>query len=132
MHKLLEQLNSILTGTGKEESVELCELKVEFLKKQKDILRTLQLCKKSGGIIGIYSETLGKGMFLVTVSQIVDDRTVALRMLDSKGALSSKTLLGISEIASVCPFNQIYQEPLVEEEKYHALPSSVNLFQHIN
>lgn len=132
MHKLLEQLTNILSGGEKQESVSLCELKVEFLTKPRDILRSVQLCKKSGGVIGIYSDTLGKGMFLVTILQLVDNRTIALRMINSKAEPFSKTLLDISEISAVCPFNQVYQEPVVPQEQYHALPSSVNLFQHIN
>jgi hypothetical protein len=110
MHKLLQQLSTILVGE-QERPLELRELKVEFVKKEQEILRQFKLCKKSGGVIGIYSLALGRGMFLVTVQEIINDKTIIFKTLPVDGCLSSKVLLDLSEISCLCPFNQIYREP---------------------
>lgn len=132
MKKLLEQLNAILMGE-QERVLELRELKLGFERKEKEILRSIQLCKKSGGVIGIYSPVLGSGMILCSILQILHDRTLVLRPIDPLGKMVSKTLLDISEVTCVCPFNQVYRQAVdVPENDDAIIPSQLNMFQSVN
>ena len=129
MKKLLEQLNAILIGEQEQRPLELRELKITFEKKDREILRSIKLCKKSGGVIGIYSPVLGNGMTLCSVLQIHHDKTLALQPIDPNGNIVSKILLDLSEVTCICPFNQIYTQPEHEEAE---IPSQLNMFQSVN
>jgi hypothetical protein len=132
MKKLLEHLNAILAGE-QERFLELRELKLCFVKKEKEILRTIQLCKKSGGLIGIYSPMLGNGMFLCSVLQILQDKTLVLRPIDPNGKMLSKTLIDLSEVTCICPFNQVYNRQQADSEMDEEnIPSQLNIFHSVN
>jgi hypothetical protein len=131
MKKLFEHLNSILAD---DEVLELRELKLGFVRKEKEILRIIQLCKKSGGVIGIYSPVLGNGMFLCSVQQILQGKTLVLRPVDPNGKILSKTLIDLSEVTCICPFNQVYnhQHAVESEMDDEDSPSQLNIFQSAN
>jgi hypothetical protein len=132
MKKLIEQLNTLLIGE-QERSLELRELKLGFIRKEKEILHSIQLCKKSGGIIGMYSPVLGKGMILCTVLQILQDNTVVIRPIDPNVSITSKTLINLSEVTCICPFNQLYSPAGSEmEDEGGNVPSQLNMFQNVN
>src|SRR4051812_48754328 len=72
MLKFIEKIGRVLLSY-EERMLELRELKIEFVRNRKAILRHIYLCKKSGGVIGLYSSRLGAGMFLVTITRIKGD-----------------------------------------------------------
>jgi hypothetical protein len=124
MLKLIEKVGEFLLGpeeaddnsTGK---VELRELEVKFIKTQKQILHHIRLCKKSGGLIGVYSDVLGRGMFLTTVEDIEEDElggtVIFFKPYDMSGRILQRSTVSLKEISALCPFNQMYVEPRVND-----------------
>jgi hypothetical protein len=113
MLKFIEKIGELLLSQNERE-LELRELKVQFIRNRQEILHHLKLCKKSKGIVGIYSKSLGKGMFIGTVSSLYHD-VIALRPVGETDPTLKTIMLPINEISSLCPFNQIYIEPEEEE-----------------
>ena len=115
--------------TQQEHMLQLRELKVEFVRNQKGILHHLRLCKKSGGIIGLYCPRLGKGMCLAVVSG-VNDSFVTIRPVDDSERVQHEVVtLPVKEITAICPFNQIYSD--VEADVLSEIPATLKVM-HIN
>jgi hypothetical protein len=114
MLKFIEKIGELLL-LPQQGSLELRELKVEFVKNRKLIVNHLKMCKKSRGIIGLYATRLGKGMFLGSVTSIYHD-VITLKPIGENDAEFKTIMLPINEITSVCPFNQLYVEGEVELE----------------
>jgi hypothetical protein len=123
MSKILEKFGRLFLGEDvvdgpSSEKLELRQLEVNFLTSKKKILNHIRLCKQSGGLIGVYSERLGDGMFLTTVEEMHEkgnDISVTLKPIDMSGTRLKKSVLSIKEITSICPFNQMYFEPRVAD-----------------
>lgn len=120
MNKLLEQIGVFLLG---EEQIkfQLRELQVQFIRNQKAMLTQIKLCKKSHGLIGVYSPLLGKGMFLTTVDDIrfIDDEVLVIfKPYEVIGDMPEKTSIPFSAITCICPFNQLYSEPVETDALY--------------
>jgi hypothetical protein len=119
MRKFIEKLGAIFLGPGimgvKEiEKVQLYELEVSFLTNKKLILKQIQLCRRSGGLIGVYSGCLGRGMFLTTVEDIAYSDTdvfITFKPYDMSGGFLPASMVSIRDISGICPFNQVYIEP---------------------
>jgi hypothetical protein len=114
MLKFIEKIGELLL-LPQQGSLELRELKVEFVKNRKLIVNHLKMCKKSRGIIGLYATRLGKGMFLGSVTSIYHD-VITLKPIGENDAEFKTIMLPINEITSVCPFNQLYVEAESEVE----------------
>ncbi len=128
MLTILEKIAQVFL-TQQEHTLQLRELKVEFVRNQKNILHHLQLCKKSGGILGVYCGRLGKGMFLATVAGI-NDSFVTLRAVDDSERLQRESLtVQVKEITAICPFNQIYADSNEDIAETFSTPLNV---MHIN
>jgi hypothetical protein len=115
MNKLLEQLSVLLMGE-EQIKLELRELQVQFIRNKKAILKQAKLCRKSHGLIGVYSPLLGKGMFLTTVDHIHsinDDALIVFKPYDPNGGSPERTAVPLKDISCICPFNQVYDEPQV-------------------
>ena len=113
MKNFLEKLGALLIG---EEPIklQLRELQVQFIRNRNAILQQIKLCRKSGGLIGVYSDELGKGMFLTTVDHIhsIDDEVlIVFKPYDVNGDFLQRTSLPLKDISGICPFNQIYEAP---------------------
>ena len=118
MKQLLEKLSDLFLGE-QQAKLELRELHVQFIRKEKAILKQVKLCKESGGLIGVYSPVLGEGMFLTTVDEIHiqhDDTRIDFKPYDISGKFLDKTSLSIKDISCICPFNQIYSESFQQVE----------------
>lgn len=111
--------------TQEERSLQLRELKVEFVRNSRSILHHLRLCRKSGGIVGLYSTRLGQGMFLATVSGIHGD-IVSLKPVNDPEFVGSVNV-PLNEITCICPFNQIYSEGVHENTEEHEYAGSMKV-----
>jgi hypothetical protein len=112
MKAFMEQLGYLLLGEEQQLKLELRELQVQFIRNENAILKQFQLCKKSRGLVGVYSPVFGKGMFLTTVDEIIDnEETIIFKPYDISGNFLEKTAVSLKDISCICPFNQIYTEP---------------------
>lgn len=115
MKKLIERLGVLILGEA-HVKLQLRELRVQFIRNKNAILKQIKLCRKSGGLIGVYSDELGKGMFLTTVDHIHsinDEVLVVFKPYDVSGDFLEKTSVPLKDISGICPFNQIYEEPIL-------------------
>jgi hypothetical protein len=115
------------TSSGTAKSVEFSP-GVSFVKLPQDILKELTLSKESGSLIGVYSSLLGEGMFLTKVESLHfesmhDDLIVVLNRYDMSGHILTTTSIALSEIRIVCPFRQLYENPVL------SLKRSTSLFK---
>jgi hypothetical protein len=123
MLKLIEKVGELLLGPEESNDpstakLELRELEVKFLRNEKQMLHHIRLCKRSGGLIGVYADVLGQGMFLTTVEDIEEDddgTAIVLKPFDMSGRLLKRSTLALKDINAICPFNQMYVEPRVQE-----------------
>ena len=116
MKKFLETLGDIFLGEN-QTGLELRELQIQFICDKETILKHIRLCKKSRGLIGVYSDQLGKGMFLAAIEHILPIENDVLVILKPYGAsmdFDKKTSLPLNDISRICPFNQIYSEPVMQ------------------
>lgn len=114
MLRFIEKIGELLLAQ-QERTLELRELKVEFITNRRAIHHHLKLCKKSKGIIGLYAARLGKGMFIGSVTSLYHD-VITLKPVGQEEETAKTIMLPINEITSICPFNQIYTEPEEEVE----------------
>jgi hypothetical protein len=100
--------------------------RVSFVKVAADILKELTLSKETGSLIGVYSPILGEGMFLTRVEKLHfesmhDDQIVVLNRYDMSGHILATTSVALSEIRIVCPFKQLYENPVLSIKKTSSL-----------
>lgn len=80
---------------------------LDFVRTRKGILRELALSQMSGNLIGFYAESLGKGMFLAEVEDILmdgRDEIIEFKYCEVSGHIPARNKLFLSEIKIVCPF----------------------------
>jgi|SRR5690349_18653115 len=109
MSKFLEKVADFLTHDGSPR-YHLHEIRIEFIDSKPEMLGHIERCKKSRGVVGIYSSALGRGMFLSTVEAVYKlgaDTLVELKPYDFKKGLQSATTVSMKDISCICPFNQI-------------------------
>jgi hypothetical protein len=87
-----------------------------FVKTNPEISELLIESQTTGTLIGVYSPMLGEGMFLTRVESICMENTqnkkiVVLNRYDMSGHILATTRVALSDIRTVCPFNQIYKNP---------------------
>ena len=120
MNRKIEKVFEFLFGPeilgSQPEKLELREMEVKIITTGKPMLEQLELCRRSGGLIGVYSPLLGRGMFLTAVEDI--DRSsegvrVVFKPYDMNGNFLERSTLLVREISGICPFNQVYVEPRV-------------------
>lgn len=88
-------------------------LPIDFVKTKKGMQKELVISKESGNAVGIYSKTLGDGMFLTVVERIQSDGVIIFSRYDMSGAILSRHELTLHEIQMICPINQRYRYPLL-------------------
>ena len=99
------------------------ETNLAIIKARKDILKELQYCKESGMTAGIFSSSLGDGMFVTGVEDIYKGEkeiVVVLKPYDVGGNILVRNYLAISEIKSVCPLPYTYRNPFIRSEMVEA------------
>ena len=83
-------------------------LPLNFAKSKKQILRELQISRDTGAIVGVYSHSLGEGMFLVAVESIDSsgkEELITFQRYEMSGHILTRSEFAISEIRMVFPFN---------------------------
>jgi hypothetical protein len=86
----------------------------DFIRGRKTILRELQYCLRAKNLVGVYSNNLGKGMFLLGVEKIIsegDHHLIVFHSHDMSGVELQKRVIGLEEIELVVPFNNPYVNP---------------------
>lgn len=82
--------------------------------RQKNLLSALITARKKGNVIGIYSKSLGDGMFVTGIEAIFDqeeDPLIQLKTHDIMGSVLIRDMIALSEIKAICAFDMRYKEP---------------------
>ena len=80
---------------------------LDFIRSKKGILRELNMSMQSGNFVGVYSESLGQGMFLARVESIEPghrEECIRFHQYDISGQKLPKARVSLEEISMVCPF----------------------------
>jgi hypothetical protein len=102
-------------------SKELDQSGIAFVKSRKAVISELTSAKENGALIGVYSKSLGEGMFLVGVNDVEIDRgaeVVVFETYEQSGAILSRTRLSVDEIKMVCPLNIRYLNPILNRIQF--------------
>jgi hypothetical protein len=91
----------------------------DFRVDPKDILKALLDSKDTGMAIGIKSVTLGKGMFVTVVDDILlgdgrDNTTIILKGYDFTGHVLDTNTVRLTDIEGVCLFNSKFGNPIMK------------------
>jgi hypothetical protein len=100
---------------------ELDQSGMAFVKSRKTVVSELTSARESGALIGVYSKSLGEGMFLVGVNDVELDRgaeVVVFETYEQTGAILNRTRLSIDEIKMVCPLNMRYLNPILNRIQF--------------
>ena len=111
MNRILERVAYFLMSS-ETQKYELCEIQVEFIEDKPIILEHINRCRRSGGILGIYSSELGDGMFLTTpdaVYELGPDTIIDLKVYHFRKGYTETATVSLKDIKCICPFNQILQ-----------------------
>jgi len=93
----------------------------------KDILEELIASQENGNVIGIWSTSLGTGLYMCAVENIYDDdvehdKVIILKEKDLNGVQLEAHVLFLQEIEKVFPFKTLYNDPMPEPHRalrYH-------------
>lgn len=91
---------------------------LEFTFNSEEILRLLIHSKEYGNVVGLCSPTLGAGVFITAVENIVHNYevTVQLKPYDVNGVLLNTNILRLSDIKSACAFRSKYERVYHHQE----------------
>ena len=93
----------------------------------KSILHELISSRENGNVIGIWSPSLGTGLYMCGVENILDDdvehdKVIILKEKDLNGVDLPVHVLFLQEIEKVFPLKTLYNDPQSENQKslrYH-------------
>lgn len=93
----------------------------------RNILQALDASRENGNVIGIWAASLGTGLFLCAVENIMDDdvehdKVIILKAEDINGVPLQAHVLFLQEIEKVFPFTTLYDTPASEKAnalRYH-------------
>lgn len=85
----------------------------------KNILEELNASRENGNVIGIWAASLGTGLYVCAVENILDDdvehdKVIILKEKDAKGVPLQAHVLFLQEIEKVFPFQTPYNEAVSE------------------
>ena len=92
------------------------KFELRVIRTRKEILQELYASKERGKTVGIYSSSLGDGMFVTGIEDVYEwetDTIIVLKPYDLGGFILQRNYLSLSEVKGICPFNCTYQHPLV-------------------
>ena len=115
MREILKKISSLVANSETNEIV-LRTTTFDFVKTRKAILRELLLSKDSKNVVGVYCKVFGEGMFLTAVEDIeyaTQGEIIVFHPYDISGRALGKSRVPLSEIQMVCPFNKIYEKPVL-------------------
>ena len=78
-----------------------------------DMLSILSESKARGTAVGIAAPTLGSGIYVTAVEDILvdEDITIVLKNYDITGYMLETNKLKLGQIRSVCPFKSAFENP---------------------
>lgn len=84
----------------------------------KYILEQLTASRENGNVIGVWAASLGEGLFMCAVENIIDDdvehdKLIILKEKDLNGVPLQAHVLFLQEIEKVFPFKTIYNDPAI-------------------
>ena len=93
----------------------------------KSILHELINSRENGNVIGIWSPSLGTGLYMCAVENILDDevehdKVIVLKENDLNGIPLPVHVLFLQDIEKVFPLKTLYKDPVQEDQKnlrYH-------------
>lgn len=93
----------------------------------KDILQELISSREIGNVIGIWSSSLGTGLYMCAVDNILDDevehdKVIILKEKDLNGIPLPVHVLFLQDVEKVFPLKTLYSNPTPEEQqtlRYH-------------
>ena len=93
----------------------------------KSILHELINSRENGNVIGIWSSSLGTGLYMCAVENILDDevehdKVIVLKENDLNGIPLPVHVLFLQDIEKVFPLKTLYKDPVQEDQKtlrYH-------------
>ena len=86
-----------------------------IISEPKNILDELITSRENGNVIGIWAPSLGTGLYMCAVENILDDeiehdKVIILKEKDLNGVRLEAHVLFLQEIEKVVPFKTIYDE----------------------
>ena len=95
-----------------------------IISEPRNILEELIASRENGNVIGIWAASLGTGLFMCAVENILDDdvehdKVVILKEKDLNGVPLQAHVLFLQEIEKVFPLKTLYSEPLTEAGSNH-------------
>ena len=98
-----------------------------IISEPKHILEELIASRENGNVIGIWAASLGTGLFMCGVENILDDevehdKVVILKEKDLNGVPLQAHVLFLQEIEKVFPLKTLYSDTLTEttgDQRYH-------------
>jgi hypothetical protein len=107
-------MSSIFSGeTEQNLQTVMTKLSLDLVSDPGDMLQVLSDSKARGTAVGIKAPTLGTGIFVTAVDDVVmgHDITIVLRSYDVTGYMLETNKLKLGEIVSVFPFKSFFQNP---------------------
>jgi hypothetical protein len=90
------------------------EQQYRYIRTTDEILAELELSKLNGNVIGITALSLGPGMIMTAIEDVMDvrnDKIVVLKDTDLLGIKIPETEILLSEIVWVHPFKTLFDDP---------------------
>ena len=92
----------------------------------KQILDELVASQQNGNVIGIWAPSLGTGLFMCAVENVLDDdeehdKVIILKENDQNGVPLQAHVLFLQEIEKVFPFKTLYSEAMQNNNRDNAL-----------
>ena len=92
----------------------LSDAKLNYLNKPDDILKELEHSKEYGNVVGICALSMGPGMIMTAVDDIMDvknDKLIVLKETDLLGLKVPEEQILLSEVVRVHPFRTHFDDP---------------------
>jgi hypothetical protein len=88
----------------------------------KNILDELIASRKNGNVIGIWAPSLGTGLYMCAVENILDDeeehdKVIILKENDLNGVPLQVHVIFLQEIEKVFPLKTLYSEPVSSSDR---------------
>lgn len=97
----------------------MLETPFDFITDPKDVFKALLDSKDRGTAIGIKAGSLGKGMFVTGIDDILlgdghENTKVILKGYDFTGHILERNMIGLMDIEGVCKFNSKFGNPILK------------------
>src|SRR5688572_11589055 len=94
--------------------MEEVEEKFKYITTPEEILRELKYSKANGNVVGICALSMGPGMIMTAVDDIIDiknDKLIVIKETDLLGMRVPEEQIFLSEIVRIHPFRTQFNDP---------------------